>query len=41
MKSKGREWPQFHSAFDIIEAVEARRFPDKVIPVKSALVPST
>ena len=31
MKSKGREWPRFHSTFDIIEAVEAGRFPDKAM----------
>lgn len=29
-------WPRFHSTFDIIEAVEAGRFPDKAIPVKYA-----
>ena len=31
MKSKGREWPRFHSTFDIIEVLEAGRFPDKVM----------
>ena len=30
-KLKGKEWPSFHSTFDIIEAVEAGRFPDKVM----------
>jgi hypothetical protein len=36
MKGKGPKWPRFHSTFDIIRAVEAGRFPDKAIPVKSA-----
>ncbi len=26
-----KQWPSFHSTFDIIEAVEAGRFPDKVM----------
>jgi len=36
MKKKGGKWARFHSTFDIIEAVKAGRFPDKVIPVKFA-----
>jgi hypothetical protein len=30
-KLKGKRWPRFHSTWDIIRAVEAGRFPDKVM----------
>jgi hypothetical protein len=35
MKRKGRKWPWFHSTFEIIGAIEAGKFPDRVIPVNS------
>ena len=28
---EGKRWPRFHSAFDVIAAIEAGRFPDKVM----------
>jgi hypothetical protein len=31
MKNEGRRWPRFHSTFDVIAAIEAGRFPDKVM----------
>jgi hypothetical protein len=31
MKSKGPEWPRFHSTFDIIEATEKGLLPDKIM----------
>jgi len=30
-RSEGQKWPRFHSTFDIIEVVEAGKFPDKAM----------